>query len=202
MRTHSLFHTIQPVILASGSPRRKALLRQMGLKFKIISASIDETPHKGEQPADFAQRMAIAKATAVADKNPSSWVIGADTVVTVTGGTITGKPDSDEHALTMLRQLKGKTHQVMTGLCLCCMDKKITTPLVEITDVTLIDASDDVLRSYIETGEPLDKAGSYGIQGIGSFLVKKINGSCSNVIGMPVSQLVSLLLDHHIIIPA
>lgn len=202
MQTHKSFRNIEPVILASESPRRKKFLRQLGMKFTIFPAAVDETPYYGEQAADFAQRMAVAKATVAAEQNPSSWVIGADTVVTLNGGEILGKPDNPAQALIILKQLRGKTHQVVTGLCLCCLDKNINSLLVEITDVTFMDVSDDVLLSYIKTGEPLDKAGAYGIQGIGAFLVKSINGSCSNVIGMPLSQLVSLLIDNDIIMPA
>jgi septum formation protein len=101
----------------------------------------------------------------------------------------------------MLRRLNNATHLVMTGVCLCCLDKEFETTLVETTEVTFIDIPEDALRAYVQTGEPLDKAGAYGIQGLGSFLVKSINGSCTNVIGLPVNRLVSILLTNKIIKP-
>ncbi len=198
----SLFHTCQPLILASASPRRKQFLTQLGLDFDIITASIDETPLPGELPGEFTERMARIKALSVSKKYPRSWTIGADTIITVDGRTILGKPANQDDALNILRQLAGNTHQVMTGLCLGCPDKKINLSLVESTSVTFIDADDTTLKAYIATEEPLDKAGAYGIQGIGSFLVKTINGSCSNVIGLPVNRLVSLLVKHKIIAPS
>ncbi len=198
-----LLHTLEPVILASGSPRRRQLLAGLGLTFKVIPAAVDETPCNRERPADFARRMAVAKAVAVAGTNPSSWVVGADTIVVLPGATILGKPRSREDALLMLKQLRGNTHQVMTGLCLCCVNKGIKASLVETTAVTFTgEAGDEILQAYIRTGEPLDKAGAYGIQGIGSFLVRKINGSCSNVVGLPLQPLLSLLIDNKVAAPA
>ncbi len=197
-----LLHTLEPVILASGSPRRRKLLAGLGLTFKVMPAVIDETPGNREQPEDFARRMAVAKAAAVAGTAPSSWVVGADTIVVMPGETILGKPGNREHALMMLRQLRGNTHRVMTGLCLCCLDKGIKTSLVETTAVTFTEAGDEVLQAYIRTGEPLDKAGAYGIQGIGSFLVREIHGSCSNVIGLPLHRLLSLLIENRVAAPA
>jgi septum formation protein len=202
MSASSLFITCQPLILASASPRRKEFLSGLGLEFAVITSPVDETPTPGELPEKFAVRMAQAKAQAVSLRHPRSWIIGADTVVTLDSRTILGKPAGRDDALAILRQLRGTTHQVMTGLCLCCLEKKMNTSLVESTAVTFVDASDDILRAYIATGEPLDKAGAYGIQGTGSFLVTKIVGSCSNVIGLPVSRLVSLLTQHKVISPA
>lgn len=197
-----LLHTQEPVILASGSPRRRELLAGLGLTFKVMPAAVNEIPCNREQPEDFARRMAVAKAVAVGRPNPSSWVVGADTIVVMPGETILGKPMNQEHALLMLSQLRGNTHQVMTGLCLCCMNKGIKASLVETTEVTFTEASDEILQAYVRTGEPLDKAGAYGIQGIGSFLVRGIHGSCSNVIGLPLHRLLSLLLEHGVVAPA
>lgn len=196
-----LFHTCQPLILASGSPRRNEFLSGLGLDFDIITNSVDETPVPGELPEKFALRMAQNKALPVSRNNPHSWIIGADTIVTLDGLTIIGKPIDQENGLAILSQLSGNTHQVMTGLCLCCLDGEVNVTVVEKTEVTFANLSDDILRAYIATGEPMDKAGAYGIQGIGSFLVEKINGSASNVIGLPINRLVSLLIQHHIILP-
>ncbi len=202
MSSLPLLHTLEPVILASESPRRRELLAGLGLTFQIIPAAVNETPGNRERPEDFARRMAVAKVAAVAGANPSSWVIGADTIVALPGKTILGKPMNQEHALMMLRQLRGNTHQVMTGLCLCCRNKGIKASLVETTAVTFTEAGDEILQAYIRTGEPLDKAGAYGIQGIGSFLVQKIHGSCSNVVGLPLHRLLSLLIENRVAAPA
>jgi len=202
MSDHPLFHTCQPLILASASPRRKEFLSRLGLDFEIIASSVDEAPASGELPEEFAARMARNKALSVSRHHPRSWTIGADTIITIDRLTILGKPTSQDDALTILRQLSGNTHQVMTGLCLCCPEQNVNISLVESTVVTFIDVPDTILKAYIGTGEPLDKAGAYGIQGIGSFLIKKINGSCSNVIGLPVSRLVTLLAQYQVIIPS
>jgi septum formation protein len=197
--THRMFSTCQPLILASSSPRRQHFLRNLGLEFTVITADIDETPLPGEPPGTFARRMARAKAQAVAGTNPDSWVIGADTVVTLRDGTILGKPGHEKDAMAMLTLLNNATHRVMTGMCLCCIEQAVETTLVETTEVTFTNVPEKVLRAYIHTGEPMDKAGAYGIQGLGSFLVQSINGSCTNVIGLPVSRLITLLLAHKII---
>ncbi len=202
MSASPLFTTCQPLILASASPRRKEFLTGLGFEFDIIPSPVEEIPAPGELPEDFAARMAQAKAQAVAQRHPRAWTIGADTVVSLDNRTILGKPSDRNDALTILRQLSGTTHQVMTGLSLCCPAREKELCLVETTAVTFVDAPDDMLRAYIATGEPLDKAGAYGIQGTGSFLVRKIVGSCSNVIGLPVSRLVLLLMQHKVIIPA
>ena len=194
-----MFITVQKLILASSSPRRQKFLSDLGIEFSVITADIDETPSPGESPDIFALRMAKAKAMAVAKTNPAYWVIGADTVVTLQDDTILGKPANETEALSMLSQLNNTTHRVMTGLYLCCLDKAIETSLIETTEVTFTDVQEKALNAYVQTGEPLDKAGGYGIQGLGSFLVKSIHGSCTNVIGLPVSRLVSILLTYHVI---
>lgn len=199
---HRMFHTHQPLILASSSPRRQQFLRRLGIAFKVITADIDEIFHHGEPPDTFAQRMALAKAGAVARNNPGSWVIGADTVVTLRDGMILGKPVDENNAMVMLNLLNNTTHRVMTGMCLCRADQKVEETLVETTEVTFMDVPEEALRAYIQTGEPMDKAGAYGIQGLGSFMVRSINGSCTNVIGLPVSRLISLLLDYKVIEPS
>lgn len=195
----SIFSTLQKLILASSSPRRQEFLHNLGIEFSIITADIDETPVHQERPDKFAQRMARAKAMTVAQANPSSWVIGADTVVTLQNGAILGKPADENEALVMLNQLNNTTHRVLTGMHLCCLDLSVETTLVETTEVRFMDNQEEALRAYVKTREPLDKAGAYGIQGIGSFLVSSINGSCTNVIGLPVSQLIFLLIKHKII---
>lgn len=189
-----------PLILASGSPRRREFLKQLGLDFSVQPASIDETPLPGDSPEDFARRMAMDKARALALKHPTSCVIGADTVVAL-GGTIFGKPADCAEALASLKQLQGRTHRVITGLALIHAAQNIAESLIETTSVTFDHFEDSILNAYVNSGDPLDKAGSYGIQGQGTFLVRAITGSYSNVVGLPVNQLLSLLLKHQIVVP-
>lgn len=195
-----MFQTCKPLILASASPRRQKFLIDLGLSFTLMAADIDETPLHNEMPDVFARRMAREKAELVAQTHPAAWVIGADTVVTLEG-RILGKPENEEHALEMLRSLQGKEHQVVTGLALRCVMEDRTVNLSKTTEVEFADYADEILSVYIQTGEPMDKAGAYGIQGKGGFLVRSVNGSCSNVIGLPVSTCICLLLHHNVIAP-
>jgi septum formation protein len=195
-----MFISLKPLILASASPRRQQFLRDLGLDFTCLPAEIDETPFSGEQPAAFARRMAAEKAGAVATQHPASWVIGADTVVTL-DGQIIGKPADAAHAWEILRALRGRTHQVITGLALFCHEEGCAEILAGTSEVTFAAFPDEVLAAYIRTGEPLDKAGAYGIQAKGAFLVESVRGSCSNVIGLPLSSCLALLLRRGLITP-
>lgn len=194
-----LFSSQKHLILASASPRRQRFLRDLGIDFTVSKTDIEETPLPDEQPDKFAVRMAAAKAAAAASHSPRSWVLGADTVVTLPDGTILGKPANESAALDMLNTLNNATHRVMTALCLNCQEKDVCEQLLETTEVTLMDSPEEVLRAYVRTGEPMDKAGAYGIQGKGSLLVRSIRGSYTNVVGLPVDRLVTLLLRHGII---
>lgn len=198
MLIHPLFTTCAPLVLASSSPRRQQMLRTMGLDFTVAPAEVDETPLPGETPQSFASRMAEAKARAVADFHPDAWVLGADTVVT-RDGVILGKPRDRADALAILQHLVGRTHQVLSAICLCSLAQGIERTEVDATGVTFINAPDQLLMAYIATGEPLDKAGAYGIQGAGAFLVRRIEGSCANVIGLPIDRVISLLLQYRVI---
>jgi len=195
-----MFKTCKPLILASASPRRQRFLTDLGLSFTCLPAEIDETPKTGETPIAFALRLAMAKAETIAEQHPQAYVIGSDTVVTL-NNLILGKPADAAHALDILRSLQGKTHQVITGLSLTCLQDNCFENLTRTTSVTFAAFSDSILRAYIKTDEPMDKAGAYGIQGKGSFLVRTIQGSCSNVIGLPVNTCTSLLLQYGVIIP-
>lgn len=195
-----MFKTCKPLILASASPRRQQFLTDLGLSFTCLPAEIDETPKTGETPIAFALRLAMAKAETIAEQHPQAYVIGSDTVVTL-NNLILGKPADAAHALDILRSLQGKTHQVITGLSLTCLQDNCFENLTRTTSVTFAAFSDSILRAYIKTDEPMDKAGAYGIQGKGSFLVRTIQGSCSNVIGLPVNTCTSLLLQYGVIIP-
>lgn len=195
-----LFTTDKEIILASASPRRQAFLQELGLQFSTVPASIDETPAAGESAESFACRMAGDKAEAVAACNPAAVVIGADTVISC-GGEILGKPENPDHALVILKKLQGAPHTVLSALSLRCTQESLFTTVVRKTTVTFGSFSDAVLKAYIRSGEPMDKAGAYAIQGRGGFLVREINGSCSNVIGMPMHTLVTVLLSHGVISP-
>ncbi len=188
-----MFTASFPIILASASPRRRDLLSQLGLDFQIMPAEIDETPRSHETPMDFVRRMAGTKAEQVAADHPHACVIGADTVVAL-DHHIFGKPRDQENALAMLTSLQGQTHAVITGFALVAKNREMTVVEAVTTAVTFGTFSDTVLRAYIQTGEPMDKAGAYGIQGIGGFLVHEISGSYSNVVGLPLHAVVQTLL--------
>ncbi|MDJ0666031.1 MAG: Maf family protein [Desulfobacterales bacterium] len=181
------------LILASQSPRRKYLLEQAGLTFRVIPSRIDESKRPLSPPGDYVQSLAIAKAEDVARSNPDSWVLGADTIVAVDGRML-GKPKSAQEAHIMLRRLSGKTHQVFTGFCICRQRTARQLADTVRTEVTVKTLTDQEINWYISTGEPFDKAGAYAIQGLGTFLVRRINGSYTNVVGLPVCEVVEILI--------
>jgi septum formation protein len=196
-----VFVTCKPLILASASSRRQAFLSDFSLDFTIQPADIDERPLLGETPLDFVRRMDSAKAATIAAHRPKSWVLGADTVVSL-DKEIIGKPEDAADALRILHRLQGRRHQVITGLALVCQQEQCEDIATECSEVEFAVFPDAVLTAYIRTGEPLDKAGAYGIQGKGAFLVRSVHGSCSNVVGLPVSACLALLLGHGIIAPS
>jgi septum formation protein len=176
------------VILASGSPRRRELLEQLGLKFTISTPDVDETPRPAEDPIVYVRRVALAKALAV-EAPDDALVIAADTTVEI-DGEILAKPFDGEEATRMLAQLSGRTHRVHTGVAMRRGEDRageVVTSLVTFTPVT-----PEMIEWYVATGEPLDKAGSYAVQGIGGVFVEKVDGSVSNVIGLPLHTVVRL----------
>ena len=186
------------IILASQSPRRRYLLERAGLRFAVIPSSFDETSVSASTPDDYVRELAVAKARDIARRHPDSWVIGADTVV-VADDRVLGKPASTAQARAMLRQLSGRTHQVLTGYCICRqMDDRMFADSV-CTDVLFKTLTDAEIEWYIRTGEPFDKAGAYAIQGIGTFLVKRINGSYTNVVGLPVCEVIEFLIREQVV---
>ncbi len=189
-----MFKNNAEIILASGSPRRRRFLSELGLDFSVQVADVDESATPGESPEEFVRRLSSEKAACVASEKTGAFVIGADTIV-VLDGAILGKPADPADALTMLKNLCGKTHEVWTGFTICKGAGKQSVTRAVRTEVSFIDASDDLLSAYVDSGEPLDKAGAYGIQGRGGVLVKRINGSYSNVVGLPMAELVRALLD-------
>ena len=198
------------IVLASASPRRQELLRNAGIPFTVQAADINETPLAGESPRDCAERLAREKALAVFRHQPREYVLGADTIVVV-DDTILGKPRDAEDAARMLRLLSGRTHAVITGVCV--VGKKVaggqwsvvrsagTTEdpemrtASETTLVTMCALSDDEIRAYVATGEPMDKAGAYAIQGMASRWIPRIEGDYSNVVGLPVARVYAMLRE-------
>jgi septum formation protein len=178
------------LILASASPRRKELLRSAGIAFMADPADIDETPLTGEPAKDCAERLAREKARAVHRRHGEDFVLGADTIVVV-GNVILGKPCDADDARRMLRMLSGREHFVITGVCLVGPAYEATSS--ETTRVTMSEISDDEIRFYVATGEPMDKAGAYAIQGIASRWIPRIEGDYSNVVGLPVARVYSML---------
>jgi septum formation protein len=190
-----MFTSCCPFILASASPRRKEFLTRLGLKYRVIPAAIDEKPEDGESPRQFARRMAITKALPIAEAYPGCCIIAADTVVAL-DHSIFGKPHDQKEALAMLTALQGQTHEVTTGYAIVSRNRAVEEVDSTTTLVTFGTFAETILRAYVESGEPMDKAGAYGIQGIGGFLVQSISGSCSNVVGLPVAAVVHSLLRH------
>jgi len=188
------FETTSPLVLASGSPRRRELLADLGLDFTVNPSPLDEPPpESGEKPLDYVQRMAQLKTLDVAKDFSGSTVIGADTIV-VLKDRIMGKPRNKMHALDMLSSLAGQTHHVITGFCIVLPGGEKITKAIS-TEVDMRSSTESELMGYIETGEPTDKAGAYAIQGIGTFLVTAIRGSYTNVVGLPVSKVLDTLLS-------
>jgi septum formation protein len=170
------------LVLASASPRRASILRALGVPFQVSVSGVDETLHPGEPAADAAERLAREKAAAVASAE-SLPVLAADTMV-VLGDVILGKPDTPEEAARMVRMLSGKTHDVVTGVCLA--RDGVLRSAVDRTRVTFAALSDASVDWYVSTGEPYDKAGGYHIDGYGAALIESVSGSPSNVAGLPV----------------
>ena len=192
------------LVLASASPRRQELLRNAGIPFVVQSTNIPEVPQPGEAPRAFAERMAREKALAVFRLRPNDFVLGADTIVVV-DGEILGKPRDSADAVRMLRLLSGRTHQVVTGVCLVgprlrTEDRQLEAGFEDIrsetTLVTVDPLGDDDIHSYVSTGEPTDKAGAYAIQGRASRWVSRIEGDYFNVVGLPVSLVYKMLQEH------
>ncbi len=179
------------LILASKSPRRHELLKQMGLDFEVIPSRVMENIVPKESPEEHVIRLAEAKARDVADGYPDSWVIAADTIVTI-NGFILGKPKNREEAIEMLRRLSGQDHWVLTGFSVCHLgrgvnDKEAVQTTVRVKPLTTVE-----MDWYVRTGEPFDKAGGYAIQGIGSFMIESIRGSFTNVVGLPLCELMEM----------
>lgn len=186
------------IILASRSPRRLFLLDKAGINVTVIPSEFEEGAAELKDPPKYAQAQAEGKAIGVASEHPEDWVIGADTIVVI-GERILGKPDSKAEARSMLMALSGQTHRVFTGWCIHNVNGGYHFSEVVKTDVQFKRLTASEIDWYIHTGEPFDKAGSYAIQGLGTFLVKGIRGSYTNVVGLPVCEVVAHLLKLGII---
>ncbi|MEP7324873.1 MAG: nucleoside triphosphate pyrophosphatase [Gemmatimonadota bacterium] len=177
-----------PLILASSSPRRRQLLEMLGIPVQVIPSNIPEELQNGESPIEYSLRLARAKVSQV----PGSPVLGADTIV-VLGREILEKPGDAGHALEILRKLQGQTHEVVTSVALRC--DGVVRDRTDVTRVTFRPADDEWLREYIRTGEPMDKAGAYGIQGYGAALIERVEGDFFGVMGLPIRLVLDLLAE-------
>ncbi len=190
--------TKSKLVLASASPRRQELLYNAGIEFAIEPADIDETPRPGETAQACAERLAQEKALKIAPLHPEAYTLGADTIVVV-DGQILGKPADNADAERMLRLLSGRTHQVITGVCLVNPLKTASSAEFAVasstTKVILSELSPDEIRDYVATGEPVDKAGAYAIQGRASRWIPKIEGDYSNVVGLPIALVYRMLRE-------
>jgi septum formation protein len=198
MREKGIFSTLKPLVLASASPRRKQYFEDLGLDFIVQTSEVEEKNIPGENPEKFVKRMAEEKAMAVIKYFPESWVVAADTVV-VFDDRILGKPNDEDAAVAMLMALSGQRHYVQTGFCIGCEKEEVLIVNVVTTLVEFVDFTKDIARAYAATGEPLDKAGSYGIQGLGAFLVATLAGSYTNVVGLPLHEVVASLCRYGVI---
>jgi septum formation protein len=186
-----------PLILASASPRRRELLASCGIEFQVVPATIDERPQPAETAAAYVQRLAMTKAQAVGEGMLEAGILGADTIVT-REGQLLGKPQSEDDARWMLSYLSGQWHEVLTGVAVLAPappDRHIRQSAVQVVSsrVLMRQLSIPAIQWYISTGEPLDKAGAYGIQGLGAALIERVDGSYTNVVGLPLTETLTLL---------
>jgi len=182
-----------PLVLASISPRRKAILTQIGIPFEPVGSMTDETVCTEMRVADFACQMATRKAESVHSTYKNRWIVGADTLVAL-DKQVFGKPKDAHECHTMLLYLSGRTHRVITGFCVIDPGGRKVHLEAIMTKVKVKELSEFEIEGYIETGEPFGKAGAYAIQGIGSFMIERINGSYTNVVGLPVCEVVRALI--------
>ena len=200
-----MLKTLKPLVLASSSPRRRELLQSLGLEFEILPAGFPEPAFQpGSDPREYALLVATAKAGEVAGRRPGAAVLAADTIVVVDGDVL-GKPENDAQAVVMLSRLAGREHLVITACCLLISlpgGKVVSEDRFSLdTRVWMADFGAGTLAAYAATKEPLDKAGAYGIQERAAFLVERIEGSYTNVVGLPLSEAVRLLLRRGVVAP-
>jgi septum formation protein len=185
-----VYHRPVRLVLASASPRRRELLEAAGIPFDVDTADVDETRLAGEPAHAYVERLARLKADTVARRHPARAVLGADTVV-VAGGEVLGKPADAAHAAAMLRRLSGGAHEVLTGVALCWSGA--TSARVDRTVVHMVELSEADIAWYVASGEPVDKAGAYAIQGLASRFITRIEGSYGTVVGLAVASVLQLM---------
>ncbi len=186
------------IILASGSPRRQSFFQDLGLLFRVIPSDIEEIREPDEAPKEYTRRLAMEKAADVSAKYPEQWIVAADTVVCC-DKNILEKPVDEEDAVQMLLMLRNREHVVCSSVCLMHGKRSVTDVCTVSTSVEFWDFSEEIVRRYVETKEPLDKAGGYGIQGKGAFLVREITGSYSNIVGLPLVECIKMLRRHGVV---
>lgn len=179
-------------VLASGSPRRRELLSGIGLPFEVMVSDLEEEREEGERAEAYVERLAIDKAAAIAERVPDAWVLAADTVVYL-DGEVLEKPLSRSDAIRMLSAIAGREHTVFTGVALRNIATAYSDTCVTASRVRVVALSDREIEWYVDTGEPMDKAGAYAIQGIGAMFIESVDGNYSNVVGLPLSEVFSML---------
>jgi septum formation protein len=187
-----------PLILASASPRRRDLLAACGVSFQVIPAAIDESPYPEEPAAVYVRRLALAKAAAVAEAHPGAVVLGADTTVTIDRALL-GKPRDLDEARQMLGRLSGNVHEIVTGVAVLTADRAASE--VVTSRVLMRRITEATTAWYLATGEPFDKAGAYAVQGLGGALVEWVEGSYTNVVGLPLTETLALLRRFDVLPP-
>lgn len=194
MSTRSPTTSPPPVILASGSPRRREFLQRLGIPFQVHVADVDERSVDGETPEQLVARLSRDKAAAVAARFPRAAIVGADTIVTLDGALL-GKPDDEAHAEHMLRRLRDRPHKVYSGVTVCPPDGG--TPRTEVVESTvwMRPYSDDEIHAYVASGDPLDKAGAYAIQNASFHPVARLSGCYASVMGLPICELGRMLAE-------
>jgi septum formation protein len=192
--SHTILNSSQDIILASASPRRRELLTQVGINFQVVPSNADETLLENEEPEAHVIRLSCDKAMEVSNRQTQTgrWFIGSDTVV-VCDDVILGKPANAADAVEMLTSLSGRYHRVISGYAIHDRESGRTLSAAVTTRVFFKDLTTREIEGYIATGEPFDKAGAYAIQGIGSFMVPRIEGSYTNVVGLPLCEVIAAL---------
>jgi septum formation protein len=186
---------MEPLVLASASPRRREMLERVGVPIDVVPADVDEREHAGEDPRAYVERIARSKATAALTRAPGRWVLAADTTVTI-DGAILGKAESPAEAAAMLRRLSGRTHQVLTAFVVAGgADVVVERAGVAATDVVMVELDEAAIAAYVASGEWRGKAGAYAIQGIAAAFVREIRGSVTNVIGLPLAEVLAALRE-------
>lgn len=190
-----MFRARKPLILASASPRRQFLLAEQGLHFQVVPSAADEPGADAkESPGQYVARLAHIKGQDIASRYPEAVVISADTIV-VRDDQILGKPVDQAHALDMLLSLSGRWHEVMTGYCILHAGQGVSHCQTITSQVYMPPSPQEMLAAYVATGDPMDKAGAYGIQSVGAFLIGEVRGSYTNVVGLPVREVLDTLLS-------